>query len=106
MKWIGYAFTAVLGLVFLLLGMFNIELVSFNYLFASAKVPLVVVMMGCVVFGALWVLVVLGFRLLYWRNRAHRLQAQILRERQEQHRETIAQGFARENASHENAAQA
>lgn len=80
MKWINYLFVIVLGVWFALMGLFNSVSVPFHYVFGQGEWPLVLVILLCFVAGALFSLLVFGFRVLFWRSRAHALERQLERE--------------------------
>lgn len=83
MKWINYGVVIVLGLWFALMGLFNSAAVPFHYAFGKGEWPLAAVMLLCFVAGALFSLMIFGFRVWFWRNRAHALERRLEREHRE-----------------------
>lgn len=98
MKWIGYAVVIILGIFFALMGMFNSDDVMFNYLVGERELPLVLVMIVSFIFGALLALIVFGFKALFWRSRAKKLQAQLDREHRDARHEEIKTQYEAESA--------
>lgn len=83
MKLINYLCVAILGVWFALMGLFNSVSVPFHYVLGKAEWPLVLVMLLCFVAGALFSLMIFGFRVLFWRGRAHAFERQLDREHRE-----------------------
>ena len=98
MKLLGYIIVIALGVIFALMGLFNSDSVAFNYLLGERKLPLVVVMVLSFLCGALFTLLVFGFKTLYWRNRAKKLQAQLEREHRDARHEAIKTQYEAESA--------
>lgn len=98
-KWLGYVVIALLGVVFVLMGLLNSDKVTFNYLLGAGEWPLVLVMVLSFLVGALLALVVFGLRAMVWRSRALKLQKQIDREREAQRKANIQSDFQAEQAA-------
>ncbi|MBV7434245.1 LapA family protein [Cardiobacteriaceae bacterium TAE3-ERU3] len=98
MKLLGYIIVIALGIVFALMGLFNSNDVAFNYLFGERDLPLVVVMVLSFLCGALFTLLVFGVKVLFWRGRAKKLQAQLDREHREAHHEAVKSQYEAESA--------
>lgn len=100
MKWLGYVIVLLLGIIFCLIGLFNSgQSVQFDYLLGERELPLILVMMLSFLFGALLSLLVFGVKTLFWRGRAHKLQAQIDRERRDAHHESVKSQFEADSAA-------
>lgn len=97
MKWLGYIIVIALGIIFALIGLFNSESVLFNYLLSERELPLVVVMVMSFLCGALFTLAIFGFKTLFWRGRAKKLQAQLDREHRDAHHEEVKNQYEAES---------
>ncbi|UJF25006.1 LapA family protein [Suttonella sp. R2A3] len=98
-KWFNYAFIALFGVVFILMGLLNSDMVTFNYLLGEGQWPLVLVMAMSFVIGALFSLAVFGLRAMVWRSRAKKLQKQIDYEHEAQRKANIRSDFHSEQAA-------
>lgn len=80
MKWINYLFVIVIGVWFALMGLLNSAPVTFNYALGKADVPLVLIMLGSFVIGALFALFIFGLSAFFWKSRANALGRQLEQE--------------------------
>lgn len=88
-----YCFVPVLALVFFGIGLFNREKVHLDYIIGATDQPLVFVMLGSFVFGALLTLFVFGIRMWFWKSRSRALEKQLEAEHQEQDKAKVRQDF-------------
>lgn len=100
MKWLFYLIVLIAtGIVFAMLGLLNSGSVSFNYIFGTQTMPLVIVMLLSFFTGAFLTLIVFGFKALFWRRRAKSLQASIRREKQAAEKAAIQESFQADNTA-------
>ncbi len=93
MKWMKSFVVAVLGIGFVIIGMFNNGDVEFHYVLGKEQLPLVVVMLACFVCGALLALLVFGIKALYWRGRARSVERQLAERYREADKAEVKKRF-------------
>lgn len=96
MKWINYLLVIIIGIWFALMGILNSAAVPFHYAFGKADVPLVLVMLGSFVLGALFALLIFGLSALFWKSRANALGRQLEVEHREADEAAVKARFEEE----------
>ena len=74
MKALFYIAVIALSAVFFTLGLFNQVKVHFDYGFGAQDVPLIAIMLGFFLFGALITLFVFGIKVMFWKSKALALE--------------------------------
>lgn len=112
MKLLGYLMTALLCICFAFVGKLNADVVNFHYVSLewltserlagflplkltvnACELPVIVVMAGCFVLGALITLLIFGVKVTYWRVRATAVEQQIRDEHEEMERIKVRTAF-------------
>lgn len=88
-----YFCVLILAIVFFIIGLFNRVSVEVDYVFGQTSQPLVFVMLGCFVFGALLTLFVFGIRMWYWKSRSRVLEKQLEIEHHEATKAQVQKEF-------------
>lgn len=96
MKWINFLLVILLGAVFAILGMKNTAGVDFNYALGVINLPLIVLLSGAFIVGALFTLLIFGLKAFFWRVRAKNLKHQLQAEHDHADELQIRQEFEKD----------